>query len=108
MAKKEKKVDWKEIDKMLETQEEAIDTGKGLLYSDIMDVLEARQIDSKPHTKVARGFVDGYNCGIREAMRVAYQCRFLDFDWDSDRDNWENRSSEAAQQAWNDLYRGKY
>lgn len=105
--KKQTKTDWKEIDKIIREQEDSIDTGKAILYEDIMKELENKQIDSKPHTDAGQGFVDGYNCGIRDAMRIAYRSRFIDFDWDADTDPWDI-DSDVAGEALVDLLDGKY
>jgi hypothetical protein len=98
------KTTWDKIDKVLENQE-GINIGKEMMYSEIMDLLEFRQIDSKPNTEMGQGFVDGYNCGIRDAMRIVYRTRY--FDWDDDRDSW-NIDPAIAGEAWDDLYNGKY
>lgn len=101
VKKKEKKVkvDWqKYIDEIRENGDrynEAFNEGKDALYHDMMYDLERKQIESKPDLESAQHFVDGYNSGIREAIRIAYANRYLwsgdewNYDPQEDRDQWE-------------------
>jgi hypothetical protein len=101
MAKKKEKpikVDWEKYLNQLEEdsdrQHNAFVNGKDVFYEDMMYDLERKQIDSKPELESAQHFVDGYNSGIREAIRIAYANRYLwsDNEWgydvQEDRNQW--------------------
>lgn len=71
----------------LQEQLRSIDDGKQIMYDSAMLALQQRQIDSKPSTKSGKSFVDGYNCGIRDSVRILYKVRYSDdYDYDYDLD----------------------
>jgi hypothetical protein len=107
MTKKKKedniRINWEEHfadskSSSLDSWSKAFNAGKELLYEDIMYDLERKQIESKPELESAQNFVDGYNSGIRDAIRVVYTNRWLwsEDDWQTDRDEWEENPKVQA------------